>query len=371
VSATARSAVSPAQITLGPAPKICDDSQMRPTSIRAPRWSALSFICATIGIALPNCNTDDPHTTLPDATTTPDATALCHDLASAYCAKFAACDPVVTRQAYGNVATCVAREMLYCLAVAGTGWPSNRIEQCAQGIKTSTSCYERYLNRLTGCELVPGTLPSGTRCDSSSQCASLSCPFAVSTSPDGGSSAPLCGRCEGPDAGPPRCGDGDACPSPQRCLYDRGNTKQRCVVPQPEGAQCVSTDGCEDGLFCLHPAPGAETWICVRQGGPGAACTDYEGCDTKAGLRCISGVCGEPTFVPVGAECDYAGKLCGDEARCIRPLPIPIPPAPPGIPTCQGPIEDGSPCDDALSPCRVGALCRAGQCRLSGDPQCR
>ena len=54
------------------------------------------------------------------------------------------------------------------------------------------------------------------------------------------------------------------------------------------------------------------------------------------------------------------GKFCGDEARCLRPLPIPIPPAPPGIPTCEAPIDDGSPCDDGLSPCRAEALCRGG-----------
>src|SRR4051794_12418383 len=103
---------------------------MGPTSIPAPRGPAPPPPSPPISVVLSSCNADDPGTTLPDATTGPDASAHCHDLASAYCAKAAACDPVAIRQAYGDIETCVARKMLYCLAVAGTGWPSSRIEQC-------------------------------------------------------------------------------------------------------------------------------------------------------------------------------------------------------------------------------------------------
>jgi hypothetical protein len=202
------------------------------------------------------------------------------------------------------------------------------------------------------------------------QCASLNCEFTFGMYPDGGPSLPVCGVCA-PGAGPPSCGGAAACQSPQRCLHDRDENRDHCITPQPEGAPCVSEYGCEDGLFCQRPPSGSATWLCSRRGAAGAACTDQDGCDKKAGLRCVAGMCSLPTFVPVSAECDDVGRLC-ENGLCLHPLPIPLPPAPPGTPTCKTFLDDGSPCDTAVwYGCRFPALCRDSQCRLPGDAQCR
>jgi hypothetical protein len=109
----------------------------------------------------------------------------------------------------------------------------------------------------------------------------------------------------------------------------------------------------------------------LRLGAAGAACTDQNGCDKKAGLRCVAGVCAVPTFVPAGAECDGESRLC-ENGLCLEPMPIPLPPTPPGTRKCKPYLDDGSPCDTAVFyGCGFAALCRDGKCRLPGDAQCR
>jgi hypothetical protein len=331
---------------------------MRPMNLRAYCWSALSFVCVAMGAGLLRCNNgeESPRT---------DASVDCHGFASAYCARRVACDPVATRQYFGDFEACTARMTLDCLGYAGTGWTSRQIDHCAEQIRTAPGCYVR--GWTAECEFPTGTLPSGSACDVVTQCASLACVFSYRPGPDGGSQLPLCGVCEGPAAGPPRCGNAPACQPGERCASAGGG---QCIVPQPEGAPCESVDDCEDGLFCQRQTSGTGMAVCSRQRSAGAACTDEEGCcNTKDGLRCIGGVCDVPTFVPVGAECDSGSRICENGALCLDPMPLSTPP---GTRTCVGPVDDGSPCVALLSaPCRQPALCRAGQCRLPGDAQCR
>jgi hypothetical protein len=137
---------------------------------------------------------------------------------------------------------------------------AGKIEQCAEEIKASTSCYERQNFTTEACRVAPGTLPNGAPCDVSTQCASSYCEFEFGLYPDGGLSLPFCGACA-PGAGPPRCGDAGPCQSPQRCLHDRDEDREHCVIPQREGAPCVSPHGCEDGLFCQRPPSGDGIWV--------------------------------------------------------------------------------------------------------------
>jgi hypothetical protein len=333
---------------------------MEPSIERARRWSVWPLVCAAIGVAFSGCRRDE--------TTDPDASVDCHDYASAFCARYAACNPVAVREDYSDVETCTARWTLDCLANAGSGWSSDKIEQCTEQIKASTSCYQDWLF-TNACELAPGALPTGAPCDVNAQCATLNCEFAYGSYPDGGASLPVCGTCA-PRSGTPGCGSDGACQPPQRCVRDRNNVLH-CITPQPEGAPCVSAYGCEDGLFCQGAPSGAGTWVCSKRGAAGVACTDHAGCDIKAGLRCVAGVCDVPTFVANGASCDSNGRLC-ENGLCLSPVPILFPPTSPENYTCQAYLDDGSPCEVAVSyDCRFPAMCRDGQCRLPGDPQCR
>ena len=332
---------------------------------RARRWSVLFFICAATWVGLSSCTHDS-------RSSAPDASEVCHAYAAAACAKYAACNPVNVRQDYGDVENCTARWTLSCLVYAGNGWATAQIEHCTEQIKPSTSCFEGNPGLIKECWHTPGTLPSGATCDVSTQCASLTCEFRFELHADGGFSIPVCGACA-PGARPPGCGDAGACESPRRCVYGR-DFKPQCTMPQPEGAPCVAQyGGCEDGLFCQRPPSSSGTWVCSKLGAAGVACTDHDGCAHKAGLRCIAGVCDVPTFVATGAACDFEGRFC-ENGHCQYPMPVPLPPTPPGTPTCKAFLDEGSPCDDALSfepECRFPAKCRSGQCRLPGDAQCR
>ena len=333
---------------------------MGPVLERTRRWSLWPFVGAAIWLGFSGCHTDE------STTTAPDPSVACHAYAAAFCAQYAACDPVAARQHYGDVETCTARFIPGCLANAGNGWPSGNIEQCAEQIKAATGCYPRRFDAIKTCEVARGTLRNGAPCDMATQCASLNCEFKLGLSPDGSLSLPVCGTC-GPGLGP-LCDDGNGgtCPSPQRCLYDRDEDREHCITPQPEGATCVSEHGCEDGLFCQRPLTDTRPWVCTRLAAAGVACTEHRGCDFKAGLRCVAGLCVEPTFVPTGASCDSDGRLC-EKGICVSPTP-----RSPMTFTCHALLDDGSPCDPARSyECATPGMCRGGQCRLPGDPLCR
>jgi hypothetical protein len=334
----------------------CDDVWMG--NVRAWRGSVVYFACAIVGACLANCSKD----------TNGSVSGACHDLMSTYCNWLASCDPIALQRQFGDVGTCVTRENLACAGVTltGTGWTADKLQQCSAQFSGMT-CTGNVGS--VGCPTVHGTLPEGTPCEQSAQCASNGCTHTVVASPDGSVSNPGCGVCSSPvDAGPPPgCGDGGACQSPERCVYSNGTS--RCMSPLPEGAPCsATTTNCDVDLFCKQSASDAGTAVCTKRGAAGAACTGYDECEHTPSLSCIAGTCSAPTFVPVGGACDNLGLQCEKGAHCSYPSPRP----PSGTGTCQAPAEDGSPCDSTNGPyCLVPANCRDGICHLPGDAQCR
>ena len=338
---------------------------MAQTKIRTSCRLALPFACAVVWASLSSCTADKSDA---DGGV---SSGDCQQLMSVYCNKLAACDPVGLRRRFGDVETCTARQILACptLTLAGTGWTSGQIQQCMAQINASTNCYEDTFG-AEACDEVPGTLSAGTSCEQSSQCATQRCDRNTVLSPDGGRSEPACGVCSGGDAGPsnPGCGDGGACQSPERCVYDTNDRAQRCILPRPEGAPCTANGGCAEGLFCKRSTSDAGTSVCSKRGAAGAVCISSGECAGQAGLRCIAGVCNAPALVAVGAACNSEGRLCERDARCVYPSPLP--PMATGV--CQAPADDGSRCDTTTGPyCRDPASWREGICHLPGDAQCR
>ena len=184
---------------------------MGQTNARVRRWLALPFACALIGVGLSSCNGDKSDGN------GPVGAGDCQALMSAYCTKYAACDPTGFRRDFGDAETCRARQTLVCagLTLPGTAWTSGKIQQCTAQINASTSCYDDVFES-DACDDLPGELSDGTPCEQSSQCAGRQCSRPSVVSPDGGFTSPSCGVCAGQDAGTPtpRCGDGGSCPSP-------------------------------------------------------------------------------------------------------------------------------------------------------------
>ena len=287
--------------------------------------------------------------------------ASCRDLIAALCDVIATCDPVALRRDYGDVASCTARESLACgsLSLPGSSWTEQDFAQCKQQVMTSGCALDFERGACAG---KPGTLPDGTGCEQSLQCAGGRCDIKVISNADGGFNVPSCGVCLTPDAGTgASCGTGPACPASERCIYDNG--AYRCAVPQPEGAPCTGGAGCAEGLVCKGGAADGGTMFCARRSMAGAPCTFSSECDPQAGLRCVSGFCGAPTFVPLGAACDGSGRICELGARCHYASG-----ATAGI--CETPAGDGMPCGGGGPSCSDPASCRDGICRLPGEANC-
>jgi hypothetical protein len=346
-------------------PSNCDDGRMAGTKTRASYLFALRLACAVASASPWSCSRDGGETN------GPARSEDCQQLMSAYCQRLAACDPVDLRRRYGDVATCTARQMPGCsfIILPGTAWTSAKVQQCVAQISATTDCYEEAF--VAGaCASEPGTLAEGTACQQGEQCASSHCVRRFVISADGSSSRPACGVCLRSDTGisTPPCGDGGACQSSERCVYADSEPSPRCIVPQPEGAPCLASAGCAGGLFCNRSVSDAGASICVKRGAAGAICTASTDCLKEDGLRCVSGVCAEPTFVSLGQACNQEDRLCEKDTRC----PSPGLPPPNDMLTCQAAAEEGSPCHEILGPyCNYPANCIDGICHIERDAQCR
>src|SRR5690242_19731386 len=100
------------------------------------RRLALPFACSLLAAVLWGCNGDksDPNG--------PPSSGDCQQLMSSYCNRVAACDPIGLRNQFGDVQTCLTRQMLACpnLTLTGTGWTAGKIQQCTAQISGATSC---------------------------------------------------------------------------------------------------------------------------------------------------------------------------------------------------------------------------------------
>jgi len=284
----------------------------------------------------------------------------CADLVTAVCGKYNECSPTLIKTLYGDVATCVSRLNLSCASFdqwPGTSWTAEKMEACAQTI-SGAGCENGLLGAFAtdACQTTPGSLPNGSPCGDSSQCAGGRCD--KSTPSDGGfSTQNTCGVCEtGTNLS---CGDAGACTSPDECRWDSLNG-YTCVTPVPEGASCSNSTPCVSGLNCRDG-------ICKKPLGIGAACTTTSfDCDSLQGLSCIDMTCQLPTFVGPGETCSSPSIRCTG-SDCISTL------TDAGITgTCVARAADNAPCNNSDGPrCLSPAKCLDGVCKVPDYTQCK
>jgi hypothetical protein len=287
------------------------------------------------------------------------ASAACSDLVSALCDKINECNPVEIATEYGDVTSCKTRTSLSCAnfdQLPGTSWTPDKVEACATAFRTA-QCEEGLLEGFgsDACKSEPGSLPNGSPCGDSSQCAGGHCNKIATT--DGGltTSGP-CGVCEtGPSAS--TCGDAGPCITTQRCQYDP-SVGYACVTPVPQGAACGPAIPCAAGLTCKDN-------VCAPRSVAGGPCTGSGDCVSST--SCIDMTCQTPTLVGPGETCDPPRSRCSGGSDCVLST------SDAGTTrTCVARAADGAPCDNSTGPrCTSPARCTDGICTIPDSTHCQ
>lgn len=263
----------------------------------------------------------------------------CAEYAAAYCARLDACFTLRVGQSFGDIATCRDRTALGCVArlgLAGMGKKPADVRTCGAAL-SGGDC-----NALRG-DLVPsaclpkkGTLAAGTTCYDDSQCASAFCEgFSL-----------LCGgKCKDAAIQGAACSGATGCGRALVCSADV------CERPPPAGVDdlCTTTDGCAVGLYCFEGN-------CKKSAGEGEACDPASktapGCNTDAGLLCVSGKCVKIKLGPPGAACDnaFSGPNQCSKSDCFEGK-------------CRAFAADGGECIGTVK-CLSPAQCDRGVCKM-------
>jgi hypothetical protein len=261
-------------------------------------------------------------------------------------------------------------------ALPGTGLTDAALEACAQAV-TGAGCGVSPA-ALPACAIL-GTLPGGTACNESFQCASGACFVGVSAG-DAGPSSTGCGQCQTvAELGQPctsLCVQGATCDnalSPPTCvtvtlgaagapcddvakqcatgLYCAPKTAT-CTALPGQGEPCTSTGLCAATLTCIGTT-------CQPPSGSGAACSVDRDC--ASGLGCSFGgqTCGAVTWAT-------AGQPCGDLTRCL------VGACDTSTMTCPTVLADGQPCSptDASTTCDTFSQCDGAACVLQDGNVC-
>ncbi len=203
-----------------------------------------------------------------------------------------------------------------------------------------------------------GTLPDGSPCASSVQCAGGDCTGFKQQDP---SSELQCGVCATFTPLGGACGaTTTACdPTTAGCLNGT------CAAPMGQGGDChINPDtSCQAGLFCDF-----STFTCQTPPNLGEACTG----DCAVPYRCFNQTCHAP--VSQGGSC--ASDPCAVGLTCIDNICTGAPVAQKGAPcgsavcasglvcqgTCQPPIGVGAPCMVGHKDCGRYLICVNGAC---------
>lgn len=222
----------------------------------------------------------------------------CDQVAAAYCAALARCNPHWLAVDFADEADCTARMALGCsrnAAAPGAAGLVDDLGACLDPL--ATSCATLIPGTLPTCGFRPGAAAAGAACAVDGQCASLRCNL----------DAAGCGVCAKTAAVADACGGGP-CPDEARV----------------EGADC-SEGGCAHalGLHCHGPTKRCRS-IPMRPAGEGC---DMTGIMTGALSECRQGACRNQNdmgaghclaFAADGAECGgWDGPRCQPPARCI------------------------------------------------------
>lgn len=277
----------------------------------------------------------------------------CNDVATAFCEKIESCASLLSKVAYADKATCIARSKINCVssfAAPGTSATPTRAAQCARDAKTA-SC-DDLLGRTPPetCRTLSGSLDDGTACGHDAQCKNKFCRLAEGTS---------CGACSGLGAAGARCESND------ECDYGLSCEGKKCAARGKAGSGCSATAPCLATLTCVGG-------VCATPLAAGAACTfkpNQNPCDQINGFYCHpkTNVCTAFGTATAGGQCEVsidqvvvctAGSECsrGDQQKG----------------TCVAPAADGAACNNATGPkCVAPARCTNGVCTITDPALCK
>ena len=278
-------------------------------------------------------------------------TQVCSEFAASVCDRLNTCAPFIIRFAFGDRATCVARQALSCIAevtAPGTGATAAKMLACGDSVAAGSCGDLANLRNLPPCD-IRGSRPAGVPCVSNAQCESGACSRQPNT---------LCGVCATP------VDEGNACVEDDECAPGLSCHMKKCLRPQAPGMPCDASRPCQTGAYCK----GA---VCTVQSAAGAACMAEAACDAGAGLLCnpAARVCQAVAYASSGEACGLvAGSptICTAGGRCQMAMGAVM-----GL--CMPPAVDGEVCGagrGCLSPALCVGAAGAGACRLPDPPSC-
>ncbi len=316
--------------------------------------SAASFVVSAIALAI-TASACSSSTT--NAGPGGNANALATAYADAYCDYVQRCNPFAVRTAYGEVAKCketLAKTTRITVAAKGVSIEQSQMDACAAKLR-AVAC-DSLAEANAACQF-RGTLPDGTQCASSAQCASSSCFYVVTE--EGLSSD--CGTCSA------EVGEGADC-THANCQLGLLCVDDKCIKPVAEGATCAHASQCDSDLDCVGTK-------CTKPLPAGAACELTETaalCQIFKGFNCVpssptsaAGTCQEVKVAALGEGCGY------DQATGV-------------ITTCGGAscssltngkclayLVEGDACGaSAGSDCGPGTSCKGGVCARPNPSAC-
>lgn len=308
------------------------------------------------------------------------ADKACTGLANAQCMLRQSCtNGAQITKAYGDLATCVARSKMTCiaaLAAKGTGNSPSKTEQCVTATMTE-SCSDFYGGNPPAACINMGTLADSASCAFGGQCSSTYCT---------GLSNATCGVCGQAAASGASCANGSAtCARGQLCVATPGSMGMAatCMTPGAVGAMCNRANPCAFGLSCVGASMTA-MGTCMAAGTTVGATCDVAtktapGCNRTYGLWCnaMTKQCTAIVFAAANAACGEGadGNLtdCSAGGECIGATFG----MNPTMGTCKAPAADGTACDTMNGPpCLAPARCvtaagsTAGSCALADASKC-
>ena len=275
-------------------------------------------------------------------------TDSCLKVTESFCGKLGECFPYYMRANYGDLQNCIARESLSCPASPPTGsndTPQNGLK-CAQEIR-GTSCEDYAVRKYPASCILSGSFANGLACSWHDQCQGSYCARAAGQQ---------CGTCAPLVSAGGRCLLADDCAAGLEC-----NPSGVCVSPVGPGMACNNNIPCSYGFFC----GGGSCVATVRD--PGASCSPGA-CSFPHGLFCNLELkrCQAIGVASPGMACGFIGggyTSCGGGVECdadsvSKPMDI-----------CPATAQDGESCN-ADKPCRIGADCINGICRIPSALSC-
>jgi hypothetical protein len=269
----------------------------------------------------------------------------CQRDADLFCDKTAACSEFDLRWFWGDVATCKARDMLWCSAYLGlldTAVTPDLFAACSGAVAAMTCDDFNSGVEAEACVFKPGSRVEGQACTNGAQCQTHLCKIPKNAS---------CGVCAA------KVPVGGACASNSECVSGSRCKGQTCTPEVGVGATCGGTvAACAYPNICLG--------TCTKPLPVGAPCDPMiDACDYGIGAACDpqSSTC--KALVKLASPGQPCGTIDGSQVECVGfgSCGFDTPDATMG--TCYAPSADGAPCDDVRS-CLWPATCVNGVCQL-------